>query len=88
MTSVFKYTLRGFYLVLVIYLTIMVQDKLDIFLSLVGSLLCAPIAFIIPTLCHYKIVAQTSFEKIEDLFILAISFAIFVFCTITTALSL
>ena len=36
-----------------VYFAIVLADKLDKFLSLLGALLCAPLVFTLPSLCHY-----------------------------------
>lgn len=41
------------------FFAVVFSSKLDKFLSLLGALLCAPLAFTIPTLCHYKLIAKT-----------------------------
>jgi amino acid permease len=53
---------------------------LDKFLGLVGAIFCAPMAFIIPTMCHLKLVARTNEEKLKDIAIVAFSIMIMVFC--------
>lgn len=63
-------------------LAVVFSSKLDKFLSMIGALLCAPLAFTIPTLCHYKLIAKTRREKVEDMIIVSISFVILVFCTV------
>jgi amino acid permease len=55
--------------------------KLDKFINILGALLCAPIAFIMPTLVHMTLVAKTKMDMTKDIIILAISITIFVFCT-------
>ena len=48
-----------------IYCGIVLADKIDKFLSLVGALLCAPLALTIPSLIHIKLLARTKkvFQK-------------------------
>ena len=65
-----------------VYLAVVLASKLDKFLSLLGALLCAPLAFTMPTLCHFKLLATTKAQKIEDMLIVGLSFVILVFCTI------
>ncbi len=73
---------RGLVVASAAVLAVVFSSKLDKFLSLLGALLCAPLAFTIPTLCHYKLIATTRRQKIEDMIIVCISFVILVFCTI------
>ena len=60
-------------------LSIELFDVLDKFLGLVGALFCAPLAFILPTMCHLKLVAKTNEEKIRDIAIVAFALVIMVF---------
>jgi proton-coupled amino acid transporter len=64
-----------------IYLAIVLASKLDKFLALLGAMLCAPLAFTMPTLCHLKICAKTDNEKIQDIIIVGFSFVVLIFCT-------
>ena len=73
---------RCFFVVSAVYLAVTLASKLDKFLSLLGALLCTPLAFTMPTLCHYKLLAHTRREKLIDMGIVFISFVILVFCTI------
>lgn len=41
------------------YSAIELSAYLDKFIGLLGALLCAPLALIIPTICHFKLVART-----------------------------
>ena len=40
-------------------LAISVYDKLEKLLAVVGALTCCPMAFTLPSLCHYKLIAKT-----------------------------
>ena len=42
-----------------VFLAILMAKKLDKFTSLIGALLCGPIAFTMPALCHLKLVATS-----------------------------
>ena len=66
------------------YSAIELSKSLDKFIGLLGAVLCAPLALIIPTICHFKLVAQTRTEKIIDIVIVAFSFIIMVFCVVQT----
>ena len=59
-------------------------SKLDKFLGLMGSLLCAPLALFFPALLHYKLLAKTGRDKVIDLALIIISIVVFVFCSATT----
>ena len=66
------------------YLGIELSHVLDKFMSLLGALALAPLALILPTMCHLKAVAATMSEKIEDLILLIISILVMVFCVVQT----
>jgi len=68
-------------------LALVVYDKLDKFLSIVGSLTCTPIAFILPALFHYKACAATKCQKITDLSLVIGSTGIMIFCTVYAGIS-
>ena len=40
-------------------LAISVYEKLEKLLAIVGALTCCPMAFTLPSLCHYKLIAKT-----------------------------
>ena len=65
------------------YMAIELQNVLDLFIGLFGAICCGPVAMIIPTLCHLKLLAKTNREKIEDIIIVAIGSAVMVFCVVT-----
>jgi len=79
-----KNLLRAATVVSQIILSIIFASKLDKFLGLVGALLCAPLAFMLPTMCHYKLLARTKSERMIDLVIIFFSVMIFVLCTYQT----
>jgi proton-coupled amino acid transporter len=64
-----------------ICLTIILGDKLDKFLSILGALTCTPIAFTFPALFHLKAVAETPAQKISDVMLICFSLVILVYCT-------
>ena len=69
---------------------ISVFDNLDKLLSLTGALTCIPVAFIIPTGLHYKLIAIPNNDKrakIIDCVILVFSTVTLVYCTIMAVLS-
>ena len=63
--------LKNVFRTLVVAFTIVValilNSKLDKFLALLGGFACAPIAFTLPCLFHYKLCAKTNLEKTVDL---------------------
>ena len=60
---------------------LLVYGKLDRFLSITGALTCTPIAFLLPALFHFGGVAETQGQKIMDLFIVAVSIVVMLYCT-------
>jgi len=66
---------------------IMVASKLDKFLALMGSLLCAPLALGFPALAHYKLLAKTWQDKTIDLTLFMVAVCIFFFCSTQTIMS-
>lgn len=59
-------------------------DKIDKIVALVGAVLCAPLAMLLPTWCHLKLIAKTNFEKISDVIIIIVSVLALIFCVATT----
>jgi proton-coupled amino acid transporter len=57
--QMFKNGTRALLILFTIILALCVYNKLPEFLSIVGSLTCTPIAFILPALFHYKACATT-----------------------------
>lgn len=64
------------------YIGIELSEYLDKVVGLVGAVLCAPLGLLMPTICHLKILAQSRSEKIQDLFVIAVSMIITIFCVI------
>lgn len=46
------------------------KDKLDKFVALVGTLVCAPLCFVFPTLFHLKAAAKTYVRKVADVMVM------------------
>ena len=65
----------------VVILTVILEDKLDKFLAILGSLTCTPIAFMFPALFHFKCCAETPKQKCIDMIIFAFGSTVMVFCT-------
>ena len=68
-------------------LTIMLGDKLDKFLSILGALTCTPIAFTFPALFHLKACAETTAQKVSDILLIAFSLVILVYCTVQSVIN-
>lgn len=66
---------------LAIILALFLAEKLDKFLGLLGALFCAPLALTLPAILHFKALAKTRAQKIADIILIIISFAILVLCT-------
>lgn len=66
-----------------IFMAVVLASKIDKFLGLVGSVLCAPLAITFPALLHMKVSKNASGStKVVNMFLLILSLLIFVFCTI------
>jgi len=63
------------------YCAIVLEKKLDKFLSVLGALLCAPLAILYPALLHLKSVAKTNDEKWVDIFLIVIAIVVLIFST-------
>ena len=61
-----------------VVLSIALKDTLDKLESINGAFACIPLAFLLPCLFHYKLVAETRKEKIIDLTITIFSFALMI----------
>ena len=77
----FKNNSRTLLVVFTVCVTIMLGDKLDKFLSILGALTCTPIAFTFPALFHLKAVAETTAQKVSDILLIVFSLIILVYCT-------
>ena len=64
------------------YCAIVLKDKLDLFLSILGAALCAPLAVIFPSLFHLKNCAKTNTEKNIDIFLVIVGFVVLIFSTV------
>ena len=56
-------------------------NKIDKFLGLMGAVLCAPLALMIPALVHLKLSAKTNSSKSADIFLVIISLLVLFFST-------
>ena len=68
-------------------LGVCLASKIDKFLGLIGSFLCAPLAMTFPAVLYLKHLAKSKSEKALGIFILVISIAIFFFCSLQTLLA-
>ena len=66
------------------YLGIELSDYLDKVIGLLGAVLCAPLALMLPTLCHLKLLAHKRGQKVEDLIVIIISLVAMLFCVVQT----
>jgi proton-coupled amino acid transporter len=82
---------KNFTRTLLVAITIVIglwlEESLDRLMSLVGSLACTPVAFIMPAVFHLKLVAETPWVKAFDWFILIIGFVLLFFMTSNTLLT-
>ena len=77
----YKNMSRSTIVFLVVCMTIMLKDKFDKFLAILGSVTCTPMAFTFPAIFHLKAVAETPAQKGLDIFILLVSMGVFFYCT-------
>jgi len=69
---------------------LVVYDKLEKLLALTGALTCIPVAFIIPTGLHYKLIATPNNDKkakIIDIVILAITASALIYCSVSAIIN-
>lgn len=66
---------------LAMVIALVLHDKLNKFLSVLGALLCAPLAIMLPAMLHLKHLAETQREKIIDLVLIVLSLIVMVFST-------
>jgi proton-coupled amino acid transporter len=69
---------------LITLLTIVLKEKLDKFLSLLGAVFCTPVAFILPAMFHYKACAETTKQKAIDIFFVCFGIIVLIFCSYLT----
>mmetsp|Transcript_9904 Transcript_9904/g.11123 ORF Transcript_9904/g.11123 Transcript_9904/m.11123 type:complete len:228 (-) Transcript_9904:3-686(-) len=77
---------RTLLVIFTIALATALVDTLDKLESINGAFACIPLAFLLPCLFHYKLIAETRNQKIVDLVIAGISFALQIVCTVVTFL--
>jgi solute carrier family 36 (proton-coupled amino acid transporter) len=67
-----------------VVLSVALMETLDKLESINGAFACIPLAFLLPCLFHYKLVATTRKTKIIDLTITGISLVLMITCTVVT----
>lgn len=67
-----------------VFAAVVLADKIDKFLGLVGALLCAPLALLMPALIHLILLAKSKRDKIEDVLLIVLALCVFCFSTIQT----
>ena len=72
---------RFIVVLLAIYFSIELSKRLDKFLSVLGALLCAPLAILYPSLIHLVCLSKTYGDVLADIGLIAISVVIMVFST-------
>lgn len=72
---------RSFILLLGIICAIYLKDSLDKMLALSGTVLGTNVVMSIPVICHLRLMARTTTEKVIDFVILFISLTIMILCT-------
>jgi len=60
-------------------IAVLVAEKLDKFLGLMGAVLCAPVAFMIPAWVHLSTTTD-SCERVIDMLLILMSVAVAIFC--------
>ena len=69
---------RAIVCVLAAVLAVKFYDKLEKLLSLMGALLCAPLALLIPTMLHLKQIAKLKRDRVADYAIFVVSLFVMV----------
>ncbi|CAI2363909.1 unnamed protein product [Moneuplotes crassus] len=89
--SISRTWLRNLSRALVVFITFFIgiyfEDSLDRLLSVVGSLTCTPVAFIMPAVLHLNLVAKTRLAKTIDYSIICLGIALLVGITSHTILN-
>lgn len=73
-----KNVTRTLFVAFTVVLSVSLLDTLDKLESINGAFACIPLAFMLPALFHYKLVAETRTEKIIDLTITGITFILMI----------
>ena len=72
---------RTLVIIVGVFCAVLLAEKIDKFLSLIGALFCAPLALTLPAMLHIKVVAKNRSQKFWDVIIIIISLGMLVFCT-------
>ena len=83
--STFRKWLKNLYRTIMVGFTVIIAlllgNALGSFLALLGAFSCTPIAFTLPALFHYKLVAKTGLARTVDLLLIIVSLFIMIFCS-------
>lgn len=79
-----KNALRTFVVAGTVVLSVWLMETLDKLESINGAFACIPLAFLLPTVFHYKLVAETKMQKLIDLSIAILSLILQIVCTVVT----
>jgi len=77
---------RTIFVSFTVVLSLILADTLDKLESINGAFACIPMAFVLPCLFHYKLLAETKLQKIIDLTIVGCSLVLMVVCSVMTFL--
>ena len=69
-----------------VILSVALMETLDKLESINGAFACIPLAFTLPNLFHYKLIAKTRAEKIIDMTVVVFSVILQIVCTVVTFL--
>lgn len=69
-----------------VIVTILLGEKTDKFLAILGSIACTPVAFIFPAAFHLKACAKTPKEKCIDISLVVFWLGLGIFCTVLNVL--
>ena len=78
----FKNITRALEVLTTVVVTLVIGQKIQSYLAIGGAVTCAPLAFTLPALFHYKTCAETTWEKFRDLAIAILSIGILLFTAI------
>jgi len=79
--------LRSSVVVFTVIFSILVSHALDKVISLLGAILGVTIVLMIPSYCHYKLLAQTTWEKTVDVVIGAVALTMLIVGPVSITMS-
>ncbi|PVV01680.1 hypothetical protein BB560_003892 [Smittium megazygosporum] len=79
-----KNAFRLFACLLVAFISIIVSDQLDEFVSIIGTFACVPLSFIYPTLFHFLAIDSSRLVKIKDMCLFFIGILMMFYVTYLT----